>query len=51
MNGIDLRDVLFWFGFVCLWSGLWMAYSPAAPIVCGMLLIGVSLYSVTRKAE
>lgn len=51
MNGIDLRDCLFWIGFAFLFWGCWMAYSPSAPIVCGLLLIGLSLYSATRKAE
>lgn len=51
LQAIDLQDCLFWGGFACLWCGCRAAYPPAAPIVCGLLLISVSLYGATRKVQ
>jgi len=51
LTALDLNDCLFWGGFACLWCGCRAAYPPAAPIVCGLLLISVSLYGVTRKVN
>ena len=48
---VDLQDCLFWGGFACLWCGCRAAYAPSAPIVCGLLLVSVSLYGAARKAQ
>lgn len=51
MRGFDLNDGMFAAGFCSLAVGCWMAYAPAAPIVCGTLLIAVSVVSAVRKAR
>lgn len=51
LRAIDLQDCLFWCGFGLLWAGCRAAYPPSAPIVCGLLLISVSLYGATRKVQ
>lgn len=51
LGSLDLQDCLFWSGFLCLWCGCRAAYPPAAPIVCGLLLVSVSLYGAARKAQ
>ena len=51
LRSVDLHDCLFWSGFGLLWCGCRAVYSPAAPIVCGLLLVSVSLYGAARKAK
>jgi hypothetical protein len=47
----DMQDLLFACGTACLWWGCSEIYPPSARIVCGSLLIAVSLYSITRKVN
>lgn len=47
----DMQDLLFVSGTACLWWGCSEIYPPSARIVCGSLLIAVSLYGVTRKVN
>lgn len=50
LSAIGIDDLYFWGGLACLWSGCRSVYGPAAPIVCGVVLISVGLYSATRGA-
>lgn len=48
LSVIGIDDIYFWTGLVCLWTGCRSVYPPSAPIVCGVILMGVGLYSATR---
>lgn len=53
-RNLDIGDVFFWAGLGCLCRGAHGIYPPAAWIVGGVVLVGVSVYgvvSVSRKGN
>lgn len=48
LKAIDLNDVYFWTGLCGLWVGCRALHAPAAPIVCGAVLLCVGLWGASR---
>ena len=51
LASLDAYDALSVIGLACLWWGCWMAWNPAAPIVCGAVMLTVGIYGVIRKSR
>lgn len=47
---IDMNDIMFLSGLALMWHGLKSVYGPAAPIVCGAIILLVACFGATRIA-
>ncbi len=44
LRGRDENDACVWIGLPLIWYGVSQIYAPAAPIVCGVILLCLGLY-------
>lgn len=51
LSDVDGNDVQYWGGLGLVFWGCWSVYSPAAPLVCGSVMVAVGFYGAKPKPK